>query len=339
MTNQWFNIADEKLLTYLSGLDKSLTEASIPCMIFGGVATQAHIARYLTQIHGRDLLDLATSGVIDISNFMRSTNNVDIALGLVQNVSYTQKIADLESQSKEAEKNYGRARKLLLKGKKGAVENLDRQEQERKARFSNLVRAVDDERKAMRDQRFNSILDSFADAELDSLTEGNPITVKQSRRGYSRLVYTLGEYGQQNDKEPLTVNVCREAQDVSKNGCLNELDAELYSSFLFGAQAGKVKIPYMDTSVSLRVMTPEDLLVTKILMWRHNDREDAQRLVNYARESGNPINYDIIEDIVHKKRKVIYRENEVEKCMELENPILAERYEIFKRYVESKPVA
>ena len=335
MAEKWFNIADEKLLTYLNSLDGSLTGASISYMIYGGVATQAHIARYLTAIHGRDLLDLATSGDIDLSNYMRSTNNVDIAFGLIQDDSHIQRIQDLKGQDEESAKKYEKTRKLLSKGKKGALDEFDRQESERKDRFSNSIRAIEEERKILRDERFNLILDSFVDTELKSFTEGSPITMKQVRRGSNKLIYTLGEYGHQNDREPLTVHLCRDARNVSRNGCLSELDVELYSNFLFGA-AEKVKIPYMDTEVSLRVMTPEDLLITKILMWRPNDKEDAQRLVRYAVESGNQIDYDAVEDVLLKEKEIRYNEDGKEKTVKIRNPVLNERYNTFRKFIGLK---
>ena len=160
--------------------------------------------------------------------------------------------------------------------------------------------------------------------------------MKQVRRGSNKLVYTLGEYGNQNDKEPLTVNLCRDARDVSRNGCLSELDAELYSNFLFLAQDEKVKIPYMDSEVSLRIMTPEDLLITKILMWRANDSEDAQRLVRYSEESGKPIKYKTVEDVLLKEKEIVYEENGKEKRAKIKNPVLVERYDTFRKFVGLK---
>ena len=336
MANKWFDITDERLMTFLGALDRAFNKDAIPYMIVGGIAQQVHMAKYLTAVHGRGLLDLATSGDIDLSNCMRSTDNVDVALGLVQDISYTEKINSLKADNKEAIETYGRKRKILSKGKRDAVDNLDMKERERLSQLEAKFRVIDGERKAEGDSRIRSVFDSLADIELDY--GGNIVTIKRIRKGYERQIYTLGVNGGQDNDRPLTVNLRREARDVARNGCLGELDPELYSHFLF--ESRKENVEYTDESnVSLNIMRPEDLLITKILMWRSNDKKDALDLFNYARESGNPIKYDIVKSVLLREREVKYIEDGKEKTFMMKNPVLVERERLFREFVESKPSA
>ncbi|MBI2449147.1 hypothetical protein HYV49_02525 [Candidatus Pacearchaeota archaeon] len=310
MANNWFDISDERFLTFLNSLGKAVSANDIPYAFVGGVATQVHMADYLCIVHGTTLSDLLISGEIDLSNYIRSTDNVDIAFGLPQDSRYKEKIGLLQKEDKEAAAKYERTKKML---RPSQIAALDRNEQERRAELNARLNSVNEQRKTMKEERIRSVLDSLVDAEFDSISGKAIITVKQVRHGISHPKYTLGMYDIQDGDKPIDVNICREARDVARNGDLSELDSELYAKFLF--EARDVKIPYADgIDVSLRVMRPEDLLITKISLKKHKHNLDALNLINYSREARMPIDDDIVKETLSR------------------NPVLYVDYEKFKEF-------
>ena len=312
MANKWFNLSDGRFLTFLNSMGKKVYASGIPYMFVGGVAHQVHMASYLCGIYRKNLMDLATSGEIDLSNYLRSTDNVDVAFGLPQDSGYTEKVEALRKEDEEAVSRYERAKKML---RPSQMVELNRKEQERKDRLNSRLNAINEQRKIMREERIRLTLDSLVNEELDSISGKEIITVKQVRHGYNHPRYTLGMYDVQDRDRPLDVNLCREARDVSRNGDLKELDDELYARFLF--EAKDIVIPYADSiDVTLRVMRAEDLLITKISLWKHKHIVDSLNLVNYARKAGIPIDDNVVEEVLFK------------------NPILYSDYLRFKEFEE-----
>lgn len=82
MKRELFNVADEEFMTLLERTDKAFREEGISHMFVGGVATQCYMAKYLCDIYGGSLLDLASSEKVRMQDRLRSTDDVDIALSM-----------------------------------------------------------------------------------------------------------------------------------------------------------------------------------------------------------------------------------------------------------------
>jgi len=82
MKRELYDIADEEFITLLDRTESAFKDAKIPHMFVGGVATQAHLASYLCRIHGTTLRGLVASNDIRLQDYLRATDDVDIALRL-----------------------------------------------------------------------------------------------------------------------------------------------------------------------------------------------------------------------------------------------------------------
>ncbi len=341
MVNQWFSISDERFLTFLSGLNNSLAKSEVPYMFAGGIAHQVHMARYLCSIHGATLEELAKSGEIHLPNHIKATDNVDIALGLIADKNYSAAVKALEEKNEEAARKYKNAIKMLKPNQRIEAE---KREAMRKEEIKNEINKLKLDRDYQTDKRIRETLDEYKVKALDSLTQKEIITIKQTREGHSRRVYTLGVFEEQNDEQPLTIKLYHKIEDVAKNGHLKELSEELYPKFLFEAQ--NIVIHYAPgLDISLKVMRPEDLVTTKISLWskptngspdapnRHVN--DALDILNYSKKSGNPVNYEIIEENLCKKRTIVSRANSKEEEITLDNPILREHYALLRQLADT----
>ena len=75
-----FNIADEEFMVLLERANTSFGKKGIRHMFVGGTANQIHVSRYLCDIYNKDLLDIGELSDVPLSDYLRATDDVDIAL-------------------------------------------------------------------------------------------------------------------------------------------------------------------------------------------------------------------------------------------------------------------
>lgn len=81
MKRALYSIDDEEFMTLLERTDEVLRAKSIPYLIVGGVASQAHIVNYICQKEkGTTLYDLSHSNDFRVQDHFRATDDIDITL-------------------------------------------------------------------------------------------------------------------------------------------------------------------------------------------------------------------------------------------------------------------
>ena len=80
MKRELFNLADEEFMTLLERTDGAFRKSGISHIFVGGVAVQCYIARCLCEKYNTNLVELAKSGGVRIQDYLRSTDDVDLAL-------------------------------------------------------------------------------------------------------------------------------------------------------------------------------------------------------------------------------------------------------------------
>src|SRR3989338_6664663 len=87
MKQELFNITDEELATLLKRTHEGFKNEQVPYMFVGGIANQVHIARLLCDIYKNNLMEIIKSAKIRTQDHFRSTDDVDIATRLDDDVN------------------------------------------------------------------------------------------------------------------------------------------------------------------------------------------------------------------------------------------------------------
>jgi len=80
MKREIYNLSDEELAYLIGNLDEKMNAEKIPYIIVGGTAVQAQVLKRLHQKTGRTLAELAEDSKIRLQDYVRSTDDVDLAI-------------------------------------------------------------------------------------------------------------------------------------------------------------------------------------------------------------------------------------------------------------------
>lgn len=211
--------------------------------------------------------------------------------------------------------------------------------QSKKIRVQDCLRSTDDvdivtrlsddepnlERKELNARRrIFSILDYIVgDGEHFSPTEDHIVDIKLRRKAHARPVFELGVDGVMYPDKKISFNIYRAPKDL-KDGNLKEFEDKFYDTFLDGSV--NIALPYSSRGgITLRVKSPEHLLATKIARGRSKDISDALSLVQYSGQSGKPLQYSVVEEILCGEDSRYHVRNEA----------LCQTYSAFMKLVKS----
>jgi len=90
MKRQIYTIMDEEFSTLLDRTDKSFRKTDINYMLVGGVATQAHLANYLTRIYSVPMIGLAQK--LRVQDCFRATDDVDMTVRIPDDIDSANKV-------------------------------------------------------------------------------------------------------------------------------------------------------------------------------------------------------------------------------------------------------
>jgi len=82
MKRQLYDLTDEPFVVFVNKIGETLREQEVPYNIVGGVAAQAYILDMLAGKYGENVSEISGDENIRVQDFVRSTDDVDIALDL-----------------------------------------------------------------------------------------------------------------------------------------------------------------------------------------------------------------------------------------------------------------
>jgi len=82
MKRQIYDLTDQPLIMFADRVGKVLRDNDIQHNIVGGVAAQAYILKMMTDVYGKNVTEIAADPSIRIQDYIRSTDDIDMALGL-----------------------------------------------------------------------------------------------------------------------------------------------------------------------------------------------------------------------------------------------------------------
>ena len=82
MKRQLYDLTDEPFVMFVDRLDEVLKGEEIRYNVVGGVASQAYILDMLSKKHDRPIDGLVRYEDVRVQDYLRSTDDVDIALDL-----------------------------------------------------------------------------------------------------------------------------------------------------------------------------------------------------------------------------------------------------------------
>jgi hypothetical protein len=80
MKRELYNLTDEQLSFLVTTLDKEMHEEGMQYIVVGGVAVQAHMLKRLHEKTGMTLVQLAENPEMRLQDYIRSTDDVDLAI-------------------------------------------------------------------------------------------------------------------------------------------------------------------------------------------------------------------------------------------------------------------
>jgi len=80
MKREIYNLADEELAFLVSNLHEQMGKKGMPYILVGGTAVQAHTLSRLQRKTGKTLAELAEDPSIRLQDYVRSTDDVDLAI-------------------------------------------------------------------------------------------------------------------------------------------------------------------------------------------------------------------------------------------------------------------
>ena len=82
MKRQIYDLTDQPLIMFTDRVGKILRDNDIQHNIVGGVAAQAYILKMMIDIYGKNATEIAADPSIRIQDYIRSTDDIDMALSL-----------------------------------------------------------------------------------------------------------------------------------------------------------------------------------------------------------------------------------------------------------------
>lgn len=82
MKRQIYDLTDQPFIMFSDRLEKVLTDASVPHNIVGGIASQAHILKMMSDHYGKNISDIINDPDIRVQDYIRSTDDIDLSLYL-----------------------------------------------------------------------------------------------------------------------------------------------------------------------------------------------------------------------------------------------------------------
>ncbi len=82
MKRQLYDLTDEAFAVFVNRIGSVLRDENVTHNIVGGTASQAYILDLMTKKYGRNIVDLTADPDVRIQDYVRSTDDIDIALGL-----------------------------------------------------------------------------------------------------------------------------------------------------------------------------------------------------------------------------------------------------------------
>ena len=98
MKRQLYDLTDDPFVVFVNKVENVLKAENIPHNIVGGVASQAHILDMLTKKHGKSVEDLTRDKEVRVQDYVRSTDDVDVALDLEGEIDDTDKIRRITTE-------------------------------------------------------------------------------------------------------------------------------------------------------------------------------------------------------------------------------------------------
>jgi hypothetical protein len=98
MKRQLYDLTDDPFVVFVNQIGHVLRAESIPHNIVGGVASQAYILNMLTKKHGKSVRDLTRDKEVRVQDYVRSTDDVDVALDLEGETDDTDKIRRITTE-------------------------------------------------------------------------------------------------------------------------------------------------------------------------------------------------------------------------------------------------
>jgi hypothetical protein len=80
MKRELYNLANEELAFFVDRLHKQMEKEEIPYILVGGTAIQAHVLQRLSNKTGKNLSDLTLNPEIRLQDYIRSTDDLDLAI-------------------------------------------------------------------------------------------------------------------------------------------------------------------------------------------------------------------------------------------------------------------
>ena len=98
MKRQLYDLTDDSFAVFVNQVGDVLRAKNIPHNIVGGVASQAYILDMLTKKHGKSVSDLTRDKEVRVQDYVRSTDDVDVALDLEGETDDTDKIRRITTE-------------------------------------------------------------------------------------------------------------------------------------------------------------------------------------------------------------------------------------------------
>ncbi|MFH1358857.1 MAG: hypothetical protein ABIH37_03155 [archaeon] len=235
-----YTMGNEAFAYFLDRASAKLGEKDVPHVLVGGAAVQAHVLDRMCRVQGKDVLGLDFGREREVSDVLRPTNIVDMALGFDE---YNELVgvadtSDLRYLRRDTDDVVGRKILEFVESLEGSYP------------IGNHV--------------FEYVLDN-------------------DRRGTQRIGFIYGVDDPENKRTErgATLKIERSSRDLTSSV---QIDSEWYNIFV--EEGVDLKIPYLDYSVSLRVLKPEYLLAVKIALDRAPDQMDVRNLIDAMKSTG-----------------------------------------------------
>lgn len=80
MKRELYDLSDEEFAYFVDNLNKQMNEKEIPYILVGGTAVQAHVFKRLCAKTGKNLEQIIADPTIRIQDFVRATDDIDLAI-------------------------------------------------------------------------------------------------------------------------------------------------------------------------------------------------------------------------------------------------------------------
>lgn len=136
----------------------------------------------------------------------------------------------------------------------------------------------------------NKVLSSL-EKEVISPSEDHILEYRIIRKGVKRPVFQISVDGEISDEQIIALNINRKPED------LRNLESHLYQTFV--SEGNNIVVPYnKNFSLDVRVISPTNLLATKVSKLRPKDTMDIQNLTQLMTENKENIDINKIQGIL-----------------------------------------